>query len=76
VRLATCRASSIPDNPAIYLGLPTDMARAIPLLRKRELALRAAIDEGLKSGIIDNFDSEDFLLRMKEQKHALCGHKL
>lgn len=43
------------------------------LLEDREqkmAALRSAIEKGLESGIEDDFDSQDFLLQMKERKHG------
>ena len=33
-------------------------------------ALRSAIEEGLNSGIVEDFDTQDFLLQMKERKHG------
>ena len=43
------------------------------LLEDREqkmAALRSAIEKGLNSGIEDDFDSQEFLLQMKERKHG------
>ena len=43
------------------------------LLEDREqkmAALRSAIEKGLNSGIEEDFDSQDFLLQMKERKHG------
>ena len=37
---------------------------------QRMAALRSAIEEGLKSGIVEDFDSQDFLQQMKERKHG------
>ena len=33
-------------------------------------ALRSAIDKGLSSGIVEDFDSKDFLIQMKARKHG------
>ena len=33
-------------------------------------ALRSAIEEGLNSGIVEDFDSQDFLQQMKERKYG------
>ncbi|MBO7587902.1 MAG: type II toxin-antitoxin system ParD family antitoxin [Bacteroidaceae bacterium] len=33
-------------------------------------ALRSAIDKGLNSGIIEDFDSKDYLKQMKARKHG------
>ena len=41
---------------------------ATTTMEERELALRAAIEEGVESGIVEDFDSEAFLQQMKEQK--------
>ena len=46
---------------------------ATPTMEERELALRAAIEEGLKSGIVEDFDSDAFLQQMKEQKLNLLS---
>lgn len=43
------------------------------LLEEREqkiLALRSAIEEGLASGVVEDFDSEAFLQQMKSRKHG------
>ena len=43
------------------------------LLEDREqkmAALRSDIEKGLNSGIEEDFDSQDFLLQMKERKHG------
>ena len=32
--------------------------------------LRSAIEEGLNSGIVEDFDSQDFLQQMKARKHG------
>ena len=43
------------------------------LLEDREqkmAALRSAIEVGLNSGIVEDFDSKDFLQQMKERKHG------
>ena len=43
------------------------------LLEDREqkmAALRSAIEKGLNSGIEEDFDSQDFLLQMKERKYG------
>lgn len=33
-------------------------------------ALRSAIEEGMNSGIVEDFDSQDFLQQMKVRKHG------
>ena len=33
-------------------------------------ALRSAIEEGMSSGIVEDFDSQDFLQQMKARKHG------
>ena len=33
-------------------------------------ALRSAIEEGMNSGIVDDFDSQDFLQQMKARKNG------
>jgi len=33
-------------------------------------ALRSAIDEGMNSGIVEDFDSQEFLQQMKARKHG------
>ena len=33
-------------------------------------ALRSAIEEGMNSGIVEDFDSQDFLQQMKARKHG------
>lgn len=38
--------------------------------REQKIALRSAIDEGLESGTVDDFDSEAFLQQMKARKHG------
>ena len=46
---------------------------ALRLLEEQEqkiLALRAAVEDGLKSGIVEDFDSQQFLQQMKERKHG------
>lgn len=46
---------------------------ALRLLEEQEqkiLALRAAVKEGLNSGIVEDFDSQQFLQQMKAQKHG------
>lgn len=46
---------------------------ALRLLEEQEqkiIALRAAVEDGLKSGIVDDFDSQQFLQQMKERKHG------
>ena len=46
---------------------------ALRLLEEQEqkiLALRAAVEDGLNSGIVDDFDSQQFLQQMKERKHG------
>ena len=46
---------------------------ALRLLEEQEqkiLALRAAVDDGLNSGIVEDFDSQQFLQQMKERKHG------
>lgn len=43
------------------------------LLEDREqkmAALRSSIDEGLNSGKVEDFDSQDYLRQMKERKHG------
>jgi Arc/MetJ-type ribon-helix-helix transcriptional regulator len=35
--------------------------------REKRIALRSAIEEGLESGIVEDFDSEAFLQQMKER---------
>jgi antitoxin ParD1/3/4 len=43
------------------------------LLEEQEqkiLALRAAVEDGLNSGIVEDFDSQQFLQQMKERKHG------
>ena len=43
------------------------------LLEDREqriAALRSAIDEGLSSGIVEDFDSQNYLQQAKERKHG------
>ena len=37
---------------------------------QRMAALRSAIEEGLNSGIVEDFDSQDFLQQMKERKYG------
>ena len=49
----------------------TDVATPTP--EERELALRAAIEEGVESGIVEDFDSDAFLQQMKEQKLNLLS---
>lgn len=46
---------------------------ALRLLEEQEqkiIALRAAVEDGLKSGIVEDFDSQQFLQQMKERKHG------
>ena len=46
---------------------------ALRLLEEQEqkiLALRAAVEDGLNSGIVEDFDSQQFLQQMKERKHG------
>ena len=46
---------------------------ALRLLEEQEqkiLALRAAVEDGLNSGIVEDFDSRQFLQQMKERKHG------
>ena len=46
---------------------------ALRLLEEQEqkiLALRAAVDDGLNSGIVEDFDSQQFLQQMKGRKHG------
>ena len=46
---------------------------ALRLLEEQEqkiIALRAAVDDGLNSGIVEDFDSQQFLQQMKERKHG------
>ena len=33
-------------------------------------ALRSAVEEGLNSGIVEDFDSQDYLQQMKARKHG------
>lgn len=33
-------------------------------------ALRSAIEEGISSGIVEDFDSQDFLRQMKARRHG------
>ena len=33
-------------------------------------ALRTAFEEGMNSGIVEDFDSQEFLQQMKERKHG------
>lgn len=35
---------------------------------QKRILLRSAIDEGISSGIVDNFDPEDHLLLLKSKK--------
>ena len=37
---------------------------------QRMAALRSAIEEGMNSGIVEDFDSQNFLQQMKERKHG------
>ena len=37
---------------------------------QRMIALRSAIEEGLNSGIVEGFDSQDFLQQMKARKYG------
>ena len=46
---------------------------ATPTQEEQELALRAAIEEGVESGIVEDFDSDAFLQQMKEQKLNLLS---
>ena len=46
---------------------------ALRLLEEQEqkiLALRAAVEDGLNSGIVEDFDSQQVLQQMKERKHG------
>lgn len=46
---------------------------ALRLLEEQEqkiIALRAAVEDGLKSGIVEDFDSQQFLQQMKKRKHG------
>ena len=46
---------------------------ALRLLEEQEqkiLALRAAVEDGLNSGIVEDFDSQQFLQQMKGRKHG------
>ena len=46
---------------------------ALRLLEEQEqkiLALRAAVEDGLNSGIVDDFGLQQFLQQMKERKHG------
>ena len=37
---------------------------------QRMTALRSAIEEGMNSGIVEDFDPQDFLQQMKARKHG------
>ena len=37
---------------------------------QKKAVLRSAIEEGLNSGIVEDFDSQDFLQQMKARKHG------
>lgn len=37
---------------------------------RKMAALRFAIEDGLNSGIVEDFDSQDFLQQMKARKHG------
>lgn len=46
---------------------------ALRLLEEQEQKiniLRSAIEDGLKSGIVEDFDSQEFLQQMKARKHG------
>ena len=60
------------DTP--FLSSASEVVRSgLRLLEDREqkmAALRSAIEKGLNSGIEEDFDSQEFLLQMKERKHG------
>ena len=37
---------------------------------RKMAALRSAIEDGLNSGMVEDFDSQDFLQQMKARKHG------
>ena len=44
--------------------------RLLEVEEQKIAALRAAIDEGLNSGIVEDFDPEAYLQEMKARKHG------